>query len=425
MTTDTGPSRPTGSAIVERVPLVPIGTRRVEATLASMVSVFGLLFAVLTVPAAVMQLPAAGSAVSTVLAVLVYLAVLVAAAAALLHLWARTLFWVAGLVYLLALACWPVAAASGAGLVDGARPWLFQLGGVACAFVIVASGRRTALVYLVVVALSIALLRVTPAGGAVPLPTAALDGAYALVLAVALFFVAGAVRVAASRVDRAQSAALGKYADAQIDEATESERVRTDALVHDSVLTTFLSAAAAFTPDTRVLAAQMAQNAMNVLSRATVASHVGPKVRIADLPARIRADAAGIGDRFAFSTGDVEEQFVPETVADAIVSATVQAMTNSVKHAGGPEVARSLTIRGTGEGGVRVRVVDEGRGFDPALVASERLGLRVSILERMSRVGGEVDLRTAPGAGTSFVLSWPASAQLPVEPELAESAVHA
>ena len=114
----------------------------------------------------------------------------------------------------------------------------------------------------------------------------------------------------------------------------------------------------------------------------------------------------------------VRDHSLPDPVADAVVSAAVQAMTNSVKHAGGPEVRRELRVEGTDAGGVRVSVCDDGRGFDPAAVASERLGLRVSIMERMRRVGGEVDLTTAPGRGTEFVLSWPAasrSAPVPAE----------
>jgi signal transduction histidine kinase len=154
----------------------------------------------------------------------------------------------------------------------------------------------------------------------------------------------------------------------------------------------------------------MAVHTMNVLSRATVASQVGPKVPVAELPGRVRADSAGIGDRFTVSTHNMRDHFVPESVADAIVSAAVQAMTNSVKHAGGPEIARSVAVEGIAGGGVRVTVEDAGRGFDPSAVASERLGLRVSIIERMHRVGGEVEVRTALGQGATFVLSWPASA---------------
>jgi signal transduction histidine kinase len=137
----------------------------------------------------------------------------------------------------------------------------------------------------------------------------------------------------------------------------------------------------------------------------------------------MRADAGAVADGFEFSTQDVRDRFLPENVADAIVSAAVQAMTNSVKHAGGPEVPRSVLIKGAPDGAVCIHVMDEGRGFDPKKIASERLGVRVSIIERMSRVSGAVDLDTAPGEGTTFILSWPAGAAAPADADLEDEAV--
>jgi signal transduction histidine kinase len=82
-----------------------------------------------------------------------------------------------------------------------------------------------------------------------------------------------------------------------------------------------------------------------------------------------------------------------------------------------------VLVKGGADGAVCIHVEDRGRGFDPSKVASERLGLRVSIIERMSRVNGAVDLRTAIGEGTEFVLSWPASASAPAPADAGEKAV--
>jgi signal transduction histidine kinase len=408
MTTDTR-----GRDLAARMGLAPIGSRRIEMLLAGMVSGFGLLFAATTLPQLGADWPELNPGVSLMLAVGVYGAIALAALAALLHQWTRQVFGAVGLVYLGALALWP-ASISG-GYVGDTQPWLFALAGVPCTLVVVGSRWHLSVSYVLVVSASIAGLRLTASGGDATLGSALLDGASASEVGIALLLVVMAVRRAARNVDTAQGAALSRYADAQIDEATESERVRTDALVHDSVLTTFLSAAGAQTPEAQALAARMAVHTMGVLSRATVASSVGPKVPVAELLARIRADAGAVADDFEFATQDVRDRFVPENVADAIVSASVQAMTNSVKHAGGPEVPRSVLIKGAPDGAVCVHVKDEGRGFDPKMVASERLGLRVSIIERMSRVSGAVDLHTALGEGTTFILSWPASATAAAE----------
>ena len=401
--------------------LAPIGSRRIEVMLASMVSVFGVLFTALTLPRFVSDLDRMHPAIGPMVAVAVYGLIALAALAALLHQWTRPVFVVAGIVYLAAIALWPVTVDQA--YTGGSTPWLFQLAGVACAFVVVAARWHVALTYVIGVSIAIGVIRTTDAGGHVTISSAALDASYASEIGIALLLVVLAVRRAARKVDTAQGAALNRYADAQIDEATESERVRTDALVHDSVLTTFLSAAGAHTPEARRLASRMAMNAMNVLSRATVASHVGPKVPVADLLSRIRTDAADVGTGFRLDRRDVTDHFVPESVADAIVSAAVQAMTNSVKHAGGPDVPRSVTVQGTAGGGVRVLVEDRGRGFDPAKIASERLGVRVSIYERVARVHGEVELRTAIGEGTTFVLSWPAAASVGSERASDDAAV--
>jgi signal transduction histidine kinase len=408
MTTDTR-----GGDMAARMGLAPIGSRRIEMLLAGMISVFGVLFAATTLPRLVGDWPELNPAVSLTLAVAVYGSLGVGALAALLHQWTRPVFCAVGVIYLGALALWPVS--TGGVYVGGTTPWLFALAGVPCALVVAAASWPVSVGYVLVVSAATAAERLVPAGGGAPLPTALLDASSAAEVGVALLLVVGAVRRAARHVDSAQGAALSRYADAQIDEATESERVRTDALVHDSVLTTFLSAAGAQTGEAQALAARMAVHAMEVLSRATVASAVGPKVPLAELLGRIRADAGAVADGFEFATQNIGDHFVPENVADAIVSASVQAMTNSVKHAGGPDVPRSVLIKGAAEGAVCVHVADEGSGFDPSKVASERLGLRVSIIERMSRVSGAVDLHTALGEGTMFVLSWPASATAPAQ----------
>ena len=58
-------------------------------------------------------------------------------------------------------------------------------------------------------------------------------------------------------------------------------------------------------------------------------------------------------------------------------------------------------------GAIQVEVGDDGAGFELAAVPTERLGVRVSILERMSSAGGHAEITSAPGSGTRVVLSWP------------------
>jgi signal transduction histidine kinase len=157
----------------------------------------------------------------------------------------------------------------------------------------------------------------------------------------------------------------------------------------------------------------MARKSMGHLTRATVAAETGPRVSLGELLSRIRKEGDAVADRFAFRAEGEERGEIPADVADAIVLAVVQAMMNSVKHAGGPEVPRSVVVRGAADGSVQAEVTDGGRGFDPGTINSERLGVRVSILERIRLVEGEAELQSAPGVGTTVRLRWPATAPEP------------
>jgi signal transduction histidine kinase len=53
-------------------------------------------------------------------------------------------------------------------------------------------------------------------------------------------------------------------------------------------------------------------------------------------------------------------------------------------------------------------VADTGAGFDVDAVPPDRLGVRISIRERVDAVGGATEIRSVPGAGTTIVMTWPA-----------------
>ena len=132
------------------------------------------------------------------------------------------------------------------------------------------------------------MIRVTPAGGQVTLTQAVLDSVYAIILGGVITIITTILRNAATAVDRAQQTALERYSHAVRQHAIEAERVQVDAIVHDSVLTTFLSAARAFTPEAKELAATMAGNAIGHLRDAVASTpDSDASVRVAVLASRI------------------------------------------------------------------------------------------------------------------------------------------
>jgi signal transduction histidine kinase len=74
-----------------------------------------------------------------------------------------------------------------------------------------------------------------------------------------------------------------------------------------------------------------------------------------------------------------------------------EALSNILKHANASQVV--IKLHQNREGLLTVLVGDNGRGFRPGLVRTERLGL-VGMHERMRSIGGEFRIRSTPGRGT-------------------------
>ena len=84
---------------------------------------------------------------------------------------------------------------------------------------------------------------------------------------------------------------------------------------------------------------------------------------------------------------------------EALVAAAREAIANAAKHSGDTKVNVYAEVGGQV---VDVFVRDHGRGFDPAEIGEDRLGIRQSILGRMHRYGGTVEIRSTPGEGTEI-----------------------
>jgi two-component system sensor histidine kinase UhpB len=105
-----------------------------------------------------------------------------------------------------------------------------------------------------------------------------------------------------------------------------------------------------------------------------------------------------------------EPDTLPEVVQIAIYRVAQEALTNVTRHAGATVVELDL---GEQDGEAELRVRDDGGGFDPSVIARSAsegpvggLGL-VGMAERARLVGGELDVRSAPGGGTTITLRVP------------------
>jgi signal transduction histidine kinase/ligand-binding sensor domain-containing protein len=109
---------------------------------------------------------------------------------------------------------------------------------------------------------------------------------------------------------------------------------------------------------------------------------------------------------------------LPADVQIALYRIAQEALNNVVKHARASRVEVSLhcapptpdlspsQAEGSTEG-VRLRIRDDGSGFDPGGVSHERLGLGI-MHERAASIGARIEIESEPGQGTLVEVVWPA-----------------
>jgi two-component system, NarL family, sensor histidine kinase UhpB len=114
----------------------------------------------------------------------------------------------------------------------------------------------------------------------------------------------------------------------------------------------------------------------------------------------------------AVDVGDASPR-LPAPVETALYRVAEEAVANAARHA---EASRVQLWLRCDRGGVELRVVDDGCGFDVEHPASPALGL-AAMRERVAQVGGELAVASRPGAGVSVVARVPLPPTRPGEPD--------
>jgi len=100
-----------------------------------------------------------------------------------------------------------------------------------------------------------------------------------------------------------------------------------------------------------------------------------------------------------------EPRRLPESIGHELLRVAQEASTNAIKHGAASTI--SIILDFTAPDSIRLSVEDNGTGFDAtAPVPAGHFGL-IGIRERVQKLGGDFQLRTAPGKGATIEVSVP------------------
>lgn len=111
------------------------------------------------------------------------------------------------------------------------------------------------------------------------------------------------------------------------------------------------------------------------------------------------------GPKLALDTGGLPALYLRGEQAEQVLAVVQEALLNALHHAQAQTVRVSLAKLADQ---LQVSIGDDGAGFDPQndLLEGHHFGLSI-MQARATRIGGQLDIDSAPGKGTRISLSWP------------------
>ncbi|MFP5219329.1 MAG: PspC domain-containing protein [Actinomycetes bacterium] len=193
---------------------------------------------------------------------------------------------------------------------------------------------------------------------------------------------------------------LGELRAERRERIRSQERAELAAQVHDSVLQT-LALIQASAADPREVA-RLARSQERELRAWLYRPAAGP---VAMLSTVLEQAAAEVEDAHGVPVEVVNVGDVPHDGAVVpLAAAAREAVVNAAKHSGAAVVQVYAEVE---DDAVTVFVRDRGKGFDVDAVPEDRYGLAESVVGRVERAGGTVQVRSAAGEGTEVSMQVP------------------
>ena len=229
------------------------------------------------------------------------------------------------------------------------------------------------------------------------------DHLWILQPALELLLFGDAVVMITRHLDRSVAADLAARDNLREQQVLSGARREAARMLHDHVLHALLALSRAVDEPTAVQAVDECRRATDALSAGPGLGEGEGEPEMVPVECLV-ADDPVLAEVGAHLFG--QSKPLPVAVARAVAAATHEALTNVARHADA-ENTRVEVVQG--HGSTRVRITDDGRGFDPARRPADRMGVGRSILQRLDDVGGHAEITSAPGQGTTVDLCWPRS----------------
>lgn len=232
--------------------------------------------------------------------------------------------------------------------------------------------------------------------------------------------------------DRTAAEAATAQALAAEEDAAARQQREADRMVHDEILYGLRAVAlgsAALSTDRITDAARQALGVVTTVVRAAaVRPHLAPPPNDGPETLMTALRAACAGEEVHLRIMGDHRVVAPRAVTAAIAAAAREAVRNVARHSGQSE---AFVMIGRSDAALTVTVRDRGQGF-LASESSFGKGLHQSIVRRLADIGGDAQVVSSPGAGTTVTLTWSPLGHAPatqgallldVAPELARALV--
>jgi two-component sensor histidine kinase len=307
-----------------------------------------------------------------------------------------------GVAYAFAYLTWWQQAGAEFPTDDSITPWLWSAAGTASIAFGMFIPKIWAVGFMASVPIGWCVLHASTHGGQEDLPSLISDALYVSFFPGTLVVLVWLLRQAAIRADFSSDVALATELEQVTKETQIREQVRLDSILYTSVFDALKAAAKAKSAADYDRVVELSKDS---LTKIALAENPGiEELSTMALFETLERLVARIDPDCSMSIRGSSLTFIPKDVASALSDAAVQALNNSIQHAGA-KATRSIHLK-SGKRGVKLVISDDGLGFRPSRVPDQSLGFRFVIIKRVESVGGKVRIDSSPSNGTQIILEW-------------------